>query len=86
MLCFLFAKPFRLNSLPIGQKKKWLLRIVLGGIAYGTIMEFVQKYWIPNRSFELADIAADSVGCALCYWYGMRKLNPSRPPLGGEEN
>jgi len=47
---------------------------MLGGIVYGTIMEFVQKYWIPNRSFEILDIAADSVGCLLAYLYSRRRF------------
>src|SRR5476651_2636087 len=67
ILCFLFARPFRLSGLAMSQRKKWFLFIMLCGIAYGTIMEFVQKYWIPNRSFELGDIAADTVGCLLAY-------------------
>ena len=35
------------------------------GLAQGAInhaMEFVQKYFVPNRSFDLVDIAEDSVG------------------------
>ncbi len=67
MLCFLFARPFRVSSLDISQRNKWFLFIMLSGIAYGTAMEFVQKYWIPNRSFELGDIAADTAGCFFAY-------------------
>jgi VanZ family protein len=40
---------------------------LLAGIAYGTAMEFVQKYWVSNRSFDVWDIVADSVGCFLAY-------------------
>jgi VanZ family protein len=29
---------------------------------YGTAMEYVQKYFIPNRDFDIYDIAADIVG------------------------
>ena len=29
---------------------------------YGVAMEFVQENWIPNRSFDVFDIAADTVG------------------------
>ncbi|HUM98322.1 MAG TPA: VanZ family protein [Chitinophagaceae bacterium] len=31
-------------------------------IFYGTAMEFVQKYCVANRSFDVGDIIADSVG------------------------
>jgi VanZ family protein len=32
---------------------------------YGTAMEYVQKYFIPNRDFDIYDIAADVVGAVL---------------------
>ncbi len=72
ILCFLFARPLR-SGYSIDQRKKWFLVILFGAIAYGTIMEFVQKYWIPNRSFELLDIAADSTGSLLAYLYSIKK-------------
>ncbi len=28
-------------------------------------MELVQKYFIPNRSFDLKDILADGLGCVI---------------------
>jgi len=34
-------------------------------LAYGIIMEFVQKNYIPNRSFDNGDIIADAVGSCL---------------------
>ncbi|MES2331953.1 MAG: VanZ family protein [Bacteroidota bacterium] len=74
ILCFLFCRPFRNSNQTNEQRKKWFVWILLSGILYGTIMEFVQKYWIPNRSFEVWDIAADSVGCLLAYWYSSRKF------------
>lgn len=43
------------------------LKIVLLAICYGTAMEFVQKYFIPNRSFDLTDILADAIGSFLGY-------------------
>ncbi|MBS1574533.1 MAG: VanZ family protein [Bacteroidetes bacterium] len=36
--------------------------IALGGCVYGVIMEFVQKYFIPNRSFDIIDMLADAIG------------------------
>ena len=36
--------------------------IALGGGVYGVIMEYVQKYFIPNRSFDIGDILADAIG------------------------
>lgn len=34
-------------------------------IILGVVMEYVQKYFIPNRSFDGYDIVADAVGCIL---------------------
>lgn len=66
-LVFLFARPFQYSGWPDRKKHRLFGRILIAGIAYGILMEFVQKYWIPNRSFELADIIADSGGCLLGY-------------------
>jgi VanZ family protein len=38
------------------------LRIVVIACLYGTAMEFVQKYFIPNRDFDIYDIGADIAG------------------------
>jgi VanZ family protein len=39
--------------------------VVLGTIAYGVAMEFVQRDFVANRSFDVMDIMADSVGAVL---------------------
>ena len=36
--------------------------ICLIGCVYGIAMEYVQKYFIPNRDYDLYDIFADAVG------------------------
>ena len=35
--------------------------------AYGIGMEYVQKYFIPMRDFDEADIIADIIGASLSY-------------------
>lgn len=74
ILCFLFSFPLKKSSLAKNEKLKWFVLITLAGIAYGTLMEFVQDRWIPNRSFELLDIVADSTGSALALIYSLRKF------------
>jgi VanZ family protein len=42
-----------------------LVYFIIAGIiclAYGIMMEFMQKNYIPNRSFDTGDIIADAVG------------------------
>ncbi len=38
--------------------------ILFIGCFYGIGMEFIQKYFIPNRSFDVLDILADTLGAA----------------------
>ena len=34
---------------------------------FGVASEFIQKYWIPGRDFDLADIIADMFGAGIGY-------------------
>ena len=74
ILCFLFSFPIKRSSLTKNEKLKWFVLITLAGIAYGTLMEFVQDRWIPNRSFEVLDIVADGTGSTLALVYSWRKF------------
>lgn len=74
LLCVLWSMPLRSGVVSIKQKKQWFGRILCAGIAYGVAMEFVQKYFIPNRSFEIMDIIADSTGCLTGYLVSRWKL------------
>jgi len=60
-----------LLSLPIikGESKKQydLILIAIFCLVFGTSMEFVQKYFIPFRSFEVGDIIADGIGSLFGY-------------------
>jgi len=64
-LCFLSSFPIIHFSISDLQKKYWFWGILLLGIIYGVLMEFVQKYWTINRSFDLLDMVADAIGCFL---------------------
>jgi hypothetical protein len=73
-LCFLFSFPIQNFSISDLQKKYCFWIITGIGIAYGISMEYVQKYWVINRSFEKMDIAADSVGCLLALGFSYYRL------------
>lgn len=47
--------------------KKWFLFTAIIAADYGILMEFVQRYLIPNRSFDMGDIVADMAGAAAGY-------------------
>lgn len=62
MLTTLFC--YAILKWPIEQnnKKLWFIRIAVLVIIYGVIMEFVQKFFVVGRSFDLVDIVFDTVG------------------------
>jgi VanZ family protein len=47
-------------------------RIAFYFFLYGIVMEFIQKYFIPNRSFDIADVIADGIGCITGLFLSMR--------------
>lgn len=55
-----------------GEKLKWRKTIAILAflsIALGIVLEFLQLYCIPNRSFDGYDIIADSAGALLAGLY-----------------
>ncbi|MFN3795844.1 MAG: VanZ family protein, partial [Chitinophagaceae bacterium] len=62
LLSLLFHWPAMKSNWNNTRRKLWFWMISCFSVAYGTIMEFVQRELIVNRSFEEADILADSVG------------------------
>jgi hypothetical protein len=56
LLTFLFAR--------FNNPSRFLI-IAFTVLAYGVAMEFVQKWFIENRSFDVGDIGADAAGALL---------------------
>jgi VanZ family protein len=59
VLVFLWCSAFD-TGLP---KKGWAVLIV--AIAYGVLIELVQRSWVPNRSFDLYDVFSDAIGSVI---------------------
>ncbi len=47
-----------------------LIGIIAGCAAYGLLMEYVQLYYFPSRTFEWMDALADALGAATSGWIG----------------
>jgi hypothetical protein len=62
VLSLLFHWPAMKSNWNNRKRRIWFWVISCSSVAYGTIMEFVQRELIVNRSFEEADILADGVG------------------------
>jgi hypothetical protein len=60
-------------SLPIPGRRP--LRFLFGSLCfYGLLVEIVQGLWVPFRSFDLWDLAADASGALLGTWIWKRFL------------
>jgi VanZ family protein len=69
----------RIYSIKEGEKLSLFLYISFSCFLYGIAMEFVQKYLIPNRSFDPGDIVADGIGCAIGLLFALRVYKKNRP-------
>ena len=73
MLAFLFMLPVSRSILAAKEKKNWFIKIALAVILWGITTEFIQKFFIPRRSFTLGDWTADGLGAILALiWFSIR--------------
>jgi VanZ family protein len=82
LLTLSFCYPFiySTNSGPV--IKSWFIKVAVYVILYGIAMEFVQKYLVYGRSFDLFYILLDAlgslVGLILITMYRNKKIGPNR--------
>jgi len=67
------------SSKKIKDIEKFFKLIAILSLLYGITMEIVQHFFIPLRSFELGDIAADGLGSWLGYLFTKRRLKIKIP-------
>ena len=65
VLAFLFMMPFCRSDMPRTNKWSFIIKIAISVSIWGLTTELIQKFFIPGRSFDLLDWAADSVGVIL---------------------
>jgi VanZ family protein len=83
---FLFSVLVFLWAIAMGKKyptppkmRSFLLVLACLGLVYGAGMEFIQKYFVPNRSFDTGDILSDALGACMgsvFSWYRYKKNKP----------
>jgi glycopeptide antibiotics resistance protein len=56
--------------LPISKLLIW---ITIAFFCYGIAMEFIQHFFVSNRSFDIGDIAADAIGCLIGFLFVKRQ-------------
>jgi uncharacterized membrane protein len=76
MLVFLFIYPiYKKMILPLQVKRNWAIKIAIAAVLWGLTTEFIQKFFIPDRSFDIYDLVADSAGILAAYnWCRVKYL------------
>jgi VanZ family protein len=67
ILAFLFMLPYMHSSLVKKEKLQIFIKAALAVSIWGLATEFIQKFFVPFRAFDLWDWAADSAGAMLAY-------------------
>ena len=62
---------------------RWFFLFYVLANIYGIGMEYVQKYWIPGRDYDLADMVADMIGAGLGYGFSHLFLLPLEKKING---
>lgn len=78
ILAFLFMYPFIRSSLTIEEKWHYMIRIAIATSLWGLTTEFIQKYFIPGRSFDLFDWSADSLGALIALLFARYRVFRSK--------
>ena len=73
VLTFLFIYPLRKLDLTLAVKKNTAIKIALAAWIWALATEFIQKYFIPDRSFDMYDWAADSFGILVAFAWCWKK-------------
>jgi VanZ family protein len=64
LLVFLWILPPQSRISDKQKINRLYLWIAVAFVLYGVFIEFIQLNFVPNRSFDVYDIVANTVGCA----------------------
>lgn len=71
LLMLLWCFPFLKEGL---RAKNLFIIIGICVITYGVLMEFIQRYFVKDRSFDVTDIIADTAGVLIVWFWLTYKL------------
>ena len=75
VLAFLFMLPFLRSSMEAKQKWNVILKIGLATCIWGLTTEFIQKFFVTGRQFDLFDWSADTLGALLALLFSRWRLS-----------
>ncbi len=73
VLVYLWCRTIFLRTKGAKAKINFFLILTIF-ITYGILIEFVQQYFIENRTFEIFDIAADAGGAFIGYIVSLKRF------------
>ena len=74
VLAFLFMWPFLRSALSIKEKWSYVIKIAIATSLWGLTTEFIQRFFIAGRSFDMFDWAADSLGALLGLLFSLKRF------------
>jgi VanZ family protein len=69
LLAILFCWPFYNSTFNNKERLQYFIKIAFAVSLWGLTTEFIQKYFISGRAFDLRDWAADSIGALIAYLF-----------------
>jgi VanZ family protein len=72
LLTFLLCWPFNKSGYSRQKKLHYFIKIAIACSLWGLTIEFIQKFYVPGRDFELLDWAADSGGALIALFISMK--------------
>ncbi|MFZ1528815.1 MAG: VanZ family protein [Ferruginibacter sp.] len=78
LMTFLFLSPLFKSGLAVSKKLSFGILTAIALINWGLTVEFLQKYYVPSRGYELSDWAADCAGVVLGSLFSYKSLKNSR--------
>jgi VanZ family protein len=74
LLALLFCWPFYNSSFNKKERLHYFIKIAIATCIWGLTTEFIQKYFVPGRAFDLLDWTADSLGALFGFWFSRKKF------------
>ena len=78
LLAVLFCWPFYNSSFGNKDRLRYFIKIAIATSIWGLTTEFIQRFLISGRSFDLLDWAADSIGALIAFWFCKKKFIKSK--------
>jgi hypothetical protein len=76
VLVILFIYPVSKLSIPQPVKKNTAIKIAIAAGLWGLTTELIQKFFVPDRSFDAFDLGANTLGVLAAYiWCRKKYLN-----------